>query len=297
MNAHPNFRPDRPLLAHPLGRRRFLGTAVAAGIAASGVAAACGVDSREPAAQPSPGAGGRPAAPDAATLVLVHGAWHRSEPTWGIVQRRLDDRGIRSVAVDLPSTEPGSGGTLPGLAEDAAAVRATIDRLDGPVVLVGHSYGGMVISEAGRHPAVTSLVYLAAFCTTEDESVLTIAAVDPPPLIAFAIRYPGDGTMEIDRALAREVFYADVDDELATRSVEQLVPSTAAVFDTTIERPAWRDTRSLYVVCTQDQAIPVFREQEMAARCTDTIELDSSHSPFLSMPDTTADLLEEEARL
>jgi pimeloyl-ACP methyl ester carboxylesterase len=236
-----------------------------------------------------------PTAEVPATLVLIHGAWHRPGPTWSLVSDRLEREGITSVAVALPSADP-ENDQRPGLADDVRAVTAAIDAIDGPVVLVGHSYGGMVVSGAGSHPAVRSLVYLAAFCLEEGETVLDIAAVDPPPLIASAIRFNSDGLMTIDPKLAKDVFYADVPDSLARSSVDALVASTAAIFTTPQARPAWKDKRSWYVVCEQDQAIPVFKEHEMSTRCDESVVLQSSHSPFLSMPDRVAELLADVAR-
>jgi hypothetical protein len=139
-------------------------------------------------------------------------------------------------------------------------------------------------------------VYLAAFCLEEGETVLDIAAVTPPPLIASAIRFNSDGLMTIDPKLAKDVFYADVPDSLLQSSVDALVASTAAIFTTPQARPAWKDKRSWYVVCEQDQAIPVFKEHDMSTRCDETVVLQSSHSPFLSMPDRVAELLADVAR-
>lgn len=238
-----------------------------------------------------------PASPraTAVTLVLIHGAWHRPGPTWSMVTEQLESQGITSVSIPLPSADP-PGATRPGLAEDVAAVTAAIDAIGGPVVLVGHSYGGMVVSGAGNHPDVRGLVYLAAFCLEEGETVLDIAAVNPPPPIANAIRFGSDGLMTIDPSMAKDVFYADVPDALAQSSVRELVASTAAIFTTPQGSPAWRDKPSWYVVCEQDQAIPVFKEHDMSTRCSETIGLQSSHSPFLSMPDRVTELLAGVAR-
>ncbi len=230
-----------------------------------------------------------------ATLVLIHGAWHRPGPTWDLVTEQLGRQGITSIGVALPSADP-QDAQRPGLVDDIAAVTAAIDAVDGPVVLVGHSYGGMVVSGAGSHPAVRHLVYLAAFCLVEGETVLDIAAVDPPPLIASAIRFGDDGLMTIDPSLANDVFYADVPSTIAQAAIGRLVASTAAIFTTPQGSPAWTDRPSTYVVCEQDQAIPVFKEHEMSQRCGETIVLQSSHSPFLSMPDRVAEILGRVAR-
>jgi hypothetical protein len=154
----------------------------------------------------------------------------------------------------------------------------------------------MVVSGAGGHPAVQGLVYLAAFCLAEGETVLDIAVVDPPPLISSALRFGDDGLMTIDPSLANGVFYADVPASTARSAVGELVASTAAIFMTPQGPPAWAEKRSTYVICEQDQALPVFKEREMAQRCAETIVLQSSHSPFLSMPDRVAEILAGAAR-
>ena len=230
------------------------------------------------------------------TFVLVHGAWHRPEPTWHLVEPLLHAAGHQTVAVALPSAGP-AGPDRPGLTEDVAAVTSALEQLDGPAVLVGHSYGGVVVSTAGHHPRVRSLVYLAAFALDEGQTVLDIAAtVTPPPLIAAAIDFRNDGLMTIRRSLAKRVFYADVPRPLANTSVDALVPSTAEIFSTPQPTPAWQDKPSTYVVCSDDRAIPVSREREMARHCTNTIELASSHSAFLSMPKQVTELLTEHVR-
>jgi pimeloyl-ACP methyl ester carboxylesterase len=223
-------------------------------------------------------------------VVLVNGAWHRPKPTWDLVRESLDARHIRSAAVTLATANPVAG-SLPGLEDDVAATVAVIDSVDGPVVLCGHSYGGMVISEAGHHDAVTGLVYLAAFCFAEGQTVLEIAAVDPPPPIADAVVFRDDGLMTIEPSRARDVFYEDVDSELAERAASALVPSVAAIFSTSQGDPAWRQRPSTYVVCERDRAIPVGAQHEMSQRCAERVVLDSSHSPFLSMPGRVVDVL------
>ncbi len=277
-------------------RRQLLGLGV---LGLGGVLTACAAPNRKS----SEGVPGTPPGRSGAsapltspiTLVLIHGAWHQPGPTWGLVANQLRRQGIRSVAVPLPSADP-RGGERPGLIEDIAAVTAAIDAVGGPCVLVGHSYGGMVISGAGSHPMVRGLVYLAAFCLAQGETVLDIAAVNPAPLIASAIRYSNDGRMTIDPSLAIDVFYADVPPALAQSSVAALVASTADIFMTPQGPPAWKDKPSWYVVCEQDHAIPVYREHEMSQRCGKTIVLDSSHSPFLSMPTRVDEILAGVAR-
>lgn len=223
------------------------------------------------------------------TVVFVHGAWH-DETAWDLVIPPLRSVGAASVALTLPSIDPGPG--LPGIAADVAAVTDLIDTLATPVVLVGHSYGGMVISAAGHHQRVRHLVYLAAFCPIEGECVLDLAIGEPPPLTAQALRSHDDGTMSIDPQLAADTFYADLDPAKAADRVGRLRRSTTAVFTTPAIAPAWTTVPTTSVVCTQDRAISVDRVEQMAARADGSIHRwPTSHSPFLSSPTRVADLL------
>jgi pimeloyl-ACP methyl ester carboxylesterase len=163
----------------------------------------------------------------AAVVVLVHGAWHDAS-TWDRVTPLLDDGGVAWRALDLPSVYPSP--TLPQLADDIAAVTTLLDGIDSPVVLVGHSYGGMVISAAGHHPLVRHLVYLSAFAPDEGENVLDLGIGDPAPLTVEAVNFHDDGTMSIDPALAVATFYHDVEPAEADRRVSALRATTAAVF-------------------------------------------------------------------
>jgi pimeloyl-ACP methyl ester carboxylesterase len=121
------------------------------------------------------------------TIVLVHGAWHRAD-CWDQLRKELHARGVTSHAVNLPSSITGPiDGELPGTAADAKAVGALLDQLPGPVLLVGHSYGGVVISAVAKHRSTGGLVYLAAFCLATGESAFDLAVGDPPPLTAQAL--------------------------------------------------------------------------------------------------------------
>ena len=225
----------------------------------------------------------------AATVVLVHGAWHDAS-TWDRVTPLLDASGVSWRALDLPSVHPLPD--LPQLADDIAAVTAVIDDLEGPVVLVGHSYGGVVISAAGHHPRVRHLVYLAAFAPDEGETVLDLGIGDPPPLTVEAVRFDDDGTMSIDPEMAVATLYHDVEPAEAERRVAALRATTAAVFSDRSGSPAWRTVSSTAVVCTEDRAISVDRLEQMADRTGgDIVRWASSHSPFLSHPDEVAALL------
>jgi pimeloyl-ACP methyl ester carboxylesterase len=225
----------------------------------------------------------------AAAVVLVHGAWHDAS-AWNRVTPLLDAAGVVWRAVDLPSVHPLP--LLPQLADDVAAVTAVIDEIDAPVVLVGHSYGGVVISAAGHHPKARHLVYLAAFAPDEGETVLDLGIGNPPPLTVEAVRFDDDGTMSIDPSLAVATFYHDVEPAEAERRVAALRTTTAGIFSDAAGTPAWRTVPSTAVVCTEDRAISVDRLEQMADRTGgDVVRWASSHSPFLSHPADVAALL------
>jgi pimeloyl-ACP methyl ester carboxylesterase len=223
-----------------------------------------------------------------ATIVLVHGAWHGSW-TWERVVPLLEGRGLAVRTVDLPSigAAPDSGACLEG---DAAAVRAVLDEVDGPVLLCGHSYGGMVISQAAAgHPAVARLVYLCAFMPEAGESLNGITGGPPPWIVAL-----DDGRMLSDLTKAPDTFYADCDSETCERAVARLRPMPVAPFEDPVHSPAWKELPSTYVVCTQDQAIPPELQQEVfAPRADEVLVLKKSHSPFFSAPTVVAELLAE----
>jgi pimeloyl-ACP methyl ester carboxylesterase len=166
-------------------------------------------------------------------------------------------------------------------------VRAALDEMDAPVTLVGHSYGGAVISEAGTHPNVGHLVFLCAFALDSGETVLTNGAPPTPPtLLNDAIRIDGNQiTVDPERAVA--VFYADC----APQPVDPLRSMDVAAFGVPVSQPAWKMVPSTYVVCTQDQAIHPDVQRFLATRCTSTVELDASHSPMLSMPGRVSEIV------
>ncbi len=226
------------------------------------------------------------------TVILVHGAWHGGW-CWAALQAELDRRGVPSLAVDLP----GHGASLEPFGDlhgDAAAVHAVAARVVGPVVLVGHSYGGAVITEAAVGlPGVAHLVYLAAFCLDEGEAVRRNNLPHGGRLaLDDAFRAGEDGFASIDPAGATAAFYGSCPPEVAAAATARLGRQPMAAFTQAVRAAAWRTIPSTYVVCERDQAIHPETQRSMAARCTTTVTLDTDHSPFASMAVETADVIE-----
>jgi len=218
------------------------------------------------------------------TVVLVHGAFHDAW-CWERVRSALDDRGVANLALDLP---------FGGLDADAGAVGALLDAVDGPVVLCGHSYGGMVISRAasGRDD-VEHLVYLCAVQVVDDAEMAE--SFTATRLVEHLL--PGDdGGMSVNPDFAIECFYHDCDPELAAAAVERLRPMGMGITatdapDVVPPPPAWMQIPSTYVVCTDDRTIDADSQRKMATHANIVVEWDTSHSPMLSQPDLVADLL------
>lgn len=213
-----------------------------------------------------------------ARVVLVHGAWHGGW-CWESLTPLLEKAGHAVEVVDLPSV--GSGGDL---AADAAVVRDVIERSADPTVVVGHSYGGQVISEGAAGIAqVSHLVYLCAFMLDEGESLLGALNNEVPPWIQVDDE---SGNSVVPDPVP--VFYADVEVDLARSFAGQVGPQSLKSFADPLTQVAWKDTPSTYVACTQDQAIPYPAQQAMSARAGSVTTLDSSHSPFVSHADEVA---------
>jgi len=221
-------------------------------------------------------------------VVLVHGAWGGSW-SWERVVPLLEAAGHRVAAVDLPSIDADPADP-PGLYDDAAAVGAAIDALGEPVVLCGHSYGGMVITAAaaGRDD-VERLVYLCAFQPDDGESLFALTGNAPAPWI----RVLDDGRTIPDREHSLRTGYADCDEQTRVACIDRLRPQVARPFTETIEHAAWHDIPSTYVVCSQDASLPPSVQRDVfAPRATSSVELDASHSPMHSQPNAVAAILE-----
>jgi pimeloyl-ACP methyl ester carboxylesterase len=218
----------------------------------------------------------------AAGAVLVHGLWHGAW-SWDGVRAALDGRGIDSVAVDLPLTD---------LAADVAATRRALDAFGRPAVLVGHSYGGAVVTAAGDHPLVRELVYLAAFQLDDGESISrTRPGRDlPDTRLADAMRMSGD-EVALDPELGVRALYGDAPPEVAAAAAARFRPVHRTVFRGVPEVVAWRSVPSTYVVCSADDAVHPELQRAMARRATRTVEWPCGHSPAAVRPEEVAALV------
>lgn len=219
------------------------------------------------------------------TVVLVHGAWH-GPWAWSEVERQLADQGVDVLTVDLPSVGKDTD-ALGDLDDDAAAVRAVIDSVDGPVVVVAHSYGGAPTTQgAAGAENVSHIVYLTAFMLDEGESLFGLVGEVAPDWWLVA----DDGASLLpDRP--EEIFFNDVSAEAADAAAAQLAPQSMAAVKTPVSAVAWRDVPTTYVVCERDNAIPVPAQEMLAGRADNVARLDASHSPFLSRPDEVVGII------
>ena len=217
-------------------------------------------------------------------VLFVHGLWH-SAGCWDAVRDRLDVAGVRSDAVQLP---------MSSLEDDVAVTRAALDAVDAPVILVGHSYGGAVVTAAGAHPAVLRLVYVAAFQLAAGESV-NRAVPDrdiPPTRLGEALRWSADGRWcELDPELGAQLLYNGLAPAETAAAVAALRPANRLVFGGVPDTIGWQTTPSTYVVCTEDLTVAPDLQRAMAERATDVVQWPTGHCPMLSRPDLVADLL------
>lgn len=225
------------------------------------------------------------------TFLLVHGSWH-GPWCWDLLAPALERRGHRSVSVDLPScgTDPAR---LAGLGDDAAVVSAAAASIAGPVVVVGHSYGGAVISEARYGGNVQRLVYLGAFMPDTGRTFVSYLPEGPlPPYVGLR----EDGASQVPEGQSNIAFYADCNPDLAAWATSRLRLQSQAIFGHPITEAAWRSVPSTYLLLTQDMALPPDFQRMFAVQADELREFASSHSPFLSRPDDLAELLVDVAR-
>lgn len=178
------------------------------------------------------------------------------------------------------------------LADDVAATRQVIAQAKGPVVLVGHSYGGVVITEAGNDPKVSKLVYITAFAPDKGESVSSLIANPPPGAPVPPILPPQDGFLFLDKAKFAEAFAADVEPGKAAFMADSQVPWGVAALEGAVTDPAWNKKPSWYLVATEDKMIPPPAQEFMAERAGATVEAtEGSHAVYVSKPEVVAELI------
>jgi pimeloyl-ACP methyl ester carboxylesterase len=223
---------------------------------------------------------------DSGTVVLVHGGFVDGSG-WQEVYRLLKADGYNVAVVQNPTLS---------LEDDAAVTRRVIDAQDGPVVLVGHSYGGAVITEAGNDPNVATLVYIAAFAPDTGESVNSLIEGFPKDGPAPPILPPEDGFLHLDREKFHDSFAADVDADLAAFMADSQVPWGVDALGGTISEAAWRSKPSWYLIATEDRMIPPPAQREMSARAGATVEeTAASHSLYVSQPEAVASIIKKAA--
>ena len=217
------------------------------------------------------------------SVVLVHGGFVDGSG-WQPVYRLLRKDGYVVRVVQNPTLSLGG---------DIAAARLVIDELDGPVVLVGHSYGGAVITEAGNDPNVAALVYVAAAAPDAGESVNSLLANLPPSAPVPPYLPPRDGFLFLDRAKFHASFAADVPADVAEFLADSQVPWGVDALAGTITEPAWRTKASWYLLTTEDLIFPPPAQRMMAERAGATVvQVPASHSVFLSHPEAVAGLIQ-----
>jgi pimeloyl-ACP methyl ester carboxylesterase len=219
-------------------------------------------------------------------IVIVHGAWADGS-SWSKVIPLLQAKGLHVVAVQNPLTS---------LADDVAATRRAIALQDGPVLLVGHSYGGVVITEAGNDPKVVGLVYVAALAPSNGESAASISKPFPPTPLFSEVRADAEGFLTLTPKGIAEDLAQDLPDNEQQLLTATQGPTAAAVFGATITTAAWKTKPSWFVIASNDRAVsPELEKAEAAAMKATSITVPSSHVPMLSHPKEVADLIEQAA--
>lgn len=229
-----------------------------------------------------------PKAPPAVhNVVLVHGAFVDGSG-WERVASLLGKDGYKVSVVQNPTTS---------LADDVAATKRVLAEQDGPTILVGHSYGGVVITEAGTDPKVAGLVYVAAFAPDKGESVSALIKNPVPGAPAPPILPPRDGYVVLDKSKFAAAFAADVDPSIAAFRANSQLPCNVAALGGEVTQPAWKDKRSWYIVTTNDKMIPPVAQRSMSKRAGSTVvELNGSHAIYESQPAAVATVIEQASR-
>lgn len=219
-------------------------------------------------------------------VLLVHGGFVDGSG-WEEVYNILTRDGFKTTIVQNPTTS---------LADDVAVTRRALASQDGPAILVGHSYGGAVITEAGNDPKVSGLVYIAAFAPDKGESVASLIKDPPPGAPVPPILPPQDGYLFLDREKFAASFAADVNAEKAAFMADAQVPWGVEALSGTISEAAWRTKPSWYLIATEDKMIPPAAQHFMSQRAgSKVVEASGSHSIYMSQPKAVAALISEAA--
>ena len=219
-------------------------------------------------------------------VVLVHGGFVDGSG-WQGVYEALKKHGYTVSIVQNPTIS---------LADDVAVTKRTLATQNGPVILVGHSYGGVVITEAGNDPRVEGLVYIAAFAPDKGESVSALIQNPAPGAPVPPILPPQDGFLFLDRTKFRDSFAADVNPDLASFMADSQVPWGLDALGGAVTEPAWKKKPSWYLVSTDDKMIPPDAQRAMSKRAGSTVvEVKGSHSVYVSQPQAVADLIAKAA--
>jgi pimeloyl-ACP methyl ester carboxylesterase len=222
----------------------------------------------------------------AKTVVLVHGGFVDGSG-WEGVYHLLRKDGYAVAVVQNPTVS---------LADDVAVTRRVIAAQDGPAILVGHSYGGAVITEAGNDPKVEGLVYIAAFAPDKGESVNALIKDPPPGAPVPPILPPQDGYIFLDRSKFHASFAADVEPERAAFMADSQVPWGVEAPSGAVGEPAWRSKPSWYLIAADDRMIPPAAQRFMSERAGSTVsEVAGSHAVYVSRPEAVAALIEKAA--
>jgi pimeloyl-ACP methyl ester carboxylesterase len=216
-------------------------------------------------------------------IVLVHGGLVDGSG-WKDVYKILKKDGYTVSIVQEPTIS---------LPDDVAVTKRVIDGQNGPVILVGHSYGGVVITEAGNDPKVAGLVYVTAFAPDKGESAASLIKSAPPGAPAPPILPPQDGFIFLDKTKFPAFFAADVNADVSSFMADSQVPWGVEALGGAITQPAWRTKPSWFLITTEDKMIPPDAQRAMSKRAGSTVvEVKSSHSVFLSHPQAVAHLIE-----
>jgi pimeloyl-ACP methyl ester carboxylesterase len=226
-------------------------------------------------------------------VVFVHGAcvrdgswwWHRAAES-------LQARGITSIAPALPScgeAGPPAGPDGPGLGEDVDAVRQLLQTGSEPTVIVAHSYGGIVVSEAAAGiDSVRQLVLISSYLPDPGQSLSSFGDGTPAPFLDIDAE---GGTFGVRADALADTFLQDCSPEIAHDAIDHLARQSLSVIQQPVTASAWRQVPTTYLVCTEDRGTPVAAQREFARRAQTVVEFDAGHHPFLSQPDAVADLI------